>query len=471
MYKIDNINKSNTQKILLSCFNLLLKENKIDKFLLKNVNFKNNFLSIVGEKIFIKDNLYLAGWGKLSPYLAYSFAKLVGVNNIRKGLFISNRKTKNIKNIKFLKGSHPLPNLTTFNSSYKMLNFLKSISSDSHLIFLISGGGSSQFSIPAGGISFTEKKMITQKMITAGVQPKVLNNIRKFTSKVKGGKLIKFLNVKKIFNIIVSDENQNLFHSIASGATILQKWDFKKINKDVNLLSSKNIISKNILNKIKRLIKGHEIFQKNNPIKEKLTFSSNQKKLILNQKTLEREMIVKSQIIFNNLELRKSLQKIIKKKTNKKVLLNKEFLFGDYEENKKKILYQVRKNRHKNFFLIFGTQIEINISKKKNFKKTKGGRIQHLCLDLALELRKEKLLNYEISGIASDGDDFLKNVSGATLSKKLISQFPEKNIDNYLKNFSSFKFHKKNKSLIFTKSPTENNVMDIIVLYINKKNQ
>ena len=90
---------------------------------------------------------------------------------------------------------------------------------------------------------------------------------------------------------------------------------------------------------------------------------------------------------------------------------------------------------------------------------------------MALELRKEKLLNYEISGIASDGDDFLKNVSGATLSKKLISQYPEKNIDKYLKNFSSFKFHKKNKSLIFTKSPTENNVMDIIVLYINKKNQ
>ena len=34
------------------------------------------------------------------------------------------------------------------------------------------------------------------------------------------------MNTKKIFNIFISDENQNLMHSIASGCTILQKWNF-----------------------------------------------------------------------------------------------------------------------------------------------------------------------------------------------------------------------------------------------------
>ena len=468
MYNIDNTNKSSTQRVLLLCFNELLKETKIEKFIKDNIKFKNNYLNIIGEKIFIKDNLFLAGWGKLSPYLAHSFAKLVGANKIQKGLFISNRKTKKIKNVKFLKGSHPLPSLETFNSSYKMLNFLKSIDSDANLVFLISGGGSSQFSIPANDISFAEKKKISERIITSGIQPKVLNNIRKFISNVKGGKLIKFLKVKKFFNIIVSDENQNLFHSIASGATIFQKWNFQKIYGEVNYLSSKKIISKKIKKKIIKLIKDREIYQKNNPIKEKLIFTKNNKKMILNQKTADGKIFVKSQIIFNNLEFRKNLQKIIKKKTDNIVLLNKEFLFGDYEKNKNKILSQVRKIKHKNFFIIFGTQIEINTSKNKSNKISKGGRIQHLCLDLASELKKEKFINFEVSGIASDGDDFLKNIGGATLSKESISQYTPKNIDNYLKTFSSFDFHKKNKSLIFTKVPTENNVMDIIVLFVKK---
>ena len=52
-------------------------------------------------------------------------------------------------------------------------------------------------------------------------------------SKVKGGKLLKNINAKKVFNLLVSDENQNLMHSIASGPTIIQKWDFRKVFNDL----------------------------------------------------------------------------------------------------------------------------------------------------------------------------------------------------------------------------------------------
>ena len=470
MLKINTIDKSNSQKLLITCFNKVLKNTKINKYLKKNIKFKNKKLFLIGKKISIKNNLYIAGWGKLSPYLAQSFSKLVGTNNIKKGLFITNRSYPSIKNIKFLKGSHPIPNINTYRSSMKMLKFLTSIDSNSHLVFLISGGGSSQFSIPANNIKFSEKKEITRKLITNGIEPKIINNIRKFISKIKGGKLLRYLKVKNVYNILISDENQNLFHSIASGSTILQKWNFQKLKKEFKILKTKSIISNNLIKKIFNLMKKHESYQKKNKIYEKLIQLNNDKyNLILEQKTQFKKINVFSQIILNNYQFRRQLAKIIKQKSKIKVLLSKNFFFGDYNKNKKKILLEVKKIKLNNFFLILGSQIEINIAKNKDNKISKGGRLQHLCLDLANELKKEKINNFEISGLASDGDDYLKNIAGATISKKEISALSNKKISSSIECFSSYKILNQLKSLIYTIQPTENNVMDVIVLFIKRK--
>ena len=111
-----------------------------------------------------------------------------------------------------------------------MLKFLSLVKANDYIIFLISGGGSSIFSIPHKKVSIQEKIIISKKLIASGIEPKLINNIRKFSSQIKGGKLLNEIKAKKIFNIFVSDENQNLMHSLASGCTVLQKWNFKKIH-------------------------------------------------------------------------------------------------------------------------------------------------------------------------------------------------------------------------------------------------
>ena len=77
-----------------------------------------------------------------------------------------------------------------------MVKFLRSLKPNDYIIFLISGGGSSIFSIPHKIFSW-KKIIISKKLISRGIEPKLINNIRKFTSKIKGGKLLNEMNTKK----------------------------------------------------------------------------------------------------------------------------------------------------------------------------------------------------------------------------------------------------------------------------------
>ncbi len=470
MYKISSKDKSIYKTKFLDSLNRTLADTRVENFIKKDIKFKNNKIRINREVVDLKKgNLYIAGWGKLSPYLANAFVKIVGAKNIKKGLFISNNIQKVSGNVEILRGSHPYPTPQTYRASLQMIKFLRSLDSNDYIIFLISGGGSSIFSIPHKNIKIDEKIIISKKLISRGIEPKLINNIRKFTSKIKGGKLLNEIKTKKIFNIFVSDENQNLMHSLASGCTVLQKWNFKKLNMELKNLRKNNILSRNLLNKIDSLVEEHQEYQKKNKFIEKIRYIKKPyeiENLVLTQKRFHNNQIIKSKIILDNSKFRKLVQKNLKNNLKRNVILSKEFLFGNYELNKKKIISKVKSIKKKEFFLVFGLQVEIDL--KKKIKNIKGGRIQHLCLDLALHFKNKNFADFLISGFATDGDDFLKKIGGVMISKKIINKFPEKKIYKYLETNRSYKFHDQAETIIKLKKPTECNVMDILVLFIRK---
>ena len=228
MYKFIKLKATKSEKKILVSLNQTLKETKPKKFINQNIQIKKNFLYITNQKISLDNrDVYIAAWGKLSSYMTDAFIKNVGIKKIKKVCILSNQKNKSSKKKIVLKGNHPFPEPRTIRSSLKMLKFLLAVKPNDILIFLISGGGSSMFSIPNKTISVKEKILISKKLITRGIEPKLINNIRKFISEIKGGKLLKKLSVKKIYNICISDENENLMHSLASGSTFLQKWNFQ----------------------------------------------------------------------------------------------------------------------------------------------------------------------------------------------------------------------------------------------------
>ena len=470
MYKTSHQSKSKIQTKILESLNQTLKQTRVIRFIKKDIKIKKNSIQVANDKIDLnKGDLYIAGWGKLSVYLAKAFIKIVDINKIKRGFFISNNIDKISNKIKILEGTHPYPTLKTYRASLQMLRFLSLVKANDYIIFLISGGGSSIFSIPHKKVSIQEKIIISKKLIAGGIEPKLINNIRKFSSQIKGGKLLNEIKAKRIFNILVSDENQNLMHSLASGCTVLQRWNFKKIHKELKNLDKKKLLNKKLFKKINLLVDENQSYQKKNKFIEKIYYTNNSKEIeniVLSQRKINKDQVIKSKIILDNSKFKKLVTKNLQIKTHKKVILNKEFLYGNYEINKKKIISKIDSIKNNEFFLVYGLQIEIDLKKKS--KNIKGGRIQHLCLDLSLDLKKKNFNDFTVSGFASDGDDFLKNIGGATISKKLINKYSEEKISKFLQSYRSYNFHKKINSLIHTRKTTESNIMDILVLFVKK---
>ena len=150
MFTTSDQNKSKNQAKILASLNQTLKQTRVIKFIKKDIKTKKNSIQFANDKIDLnKGDLYIAGWGKLSVYLAKAFIKIVDINKIKKGFFISNNIDKISNKIKILKGTHPYPTLKTYRASIKMLKFLSLVKANDYIIFLISGGGSSIFSIPS----------------------------------------------------------------------------------------------------------------------------------------------------------------------------------------------------------------------------------------------------------------------------------------------------------------------------------
>ena len=99
MYKTSHQNKSNNQAKILASLNQTLKQTRVIKFIKKDIKIKKNSIQIVNDKIDLKKgNLYKAGWGKLSVYLAKAFIKVVDIQKIKKGFFISNNIDMKFRN-------------------------------------------------------------------------------------------------------------------------------------------------------------------------------------------------------------------------------------------------------------------------------------------------------------------------------------------------------------------------------------
>ena len=332
MDKKNNLDLRILKKIFLNSFQKTLENSKPIIYLKKNIKKKNkNIIKILDDEIDLrKGKLFLIGWGKISGYLAKYLVEIIGKKSVNKGLIITNNRVAVSDNIKVLQGTHPFPSSKTFRSSKKLLKFIKEIKPNDYVISLISGGGSSMLCIPSSNISLNEKKELTKQLLIRGIQPKKINTIRKFMSKVKGGKLLKNINSKKVFNLLVSDENQNLMHSIASGPTIIQKWDFRKVFNDLADKKIKRLVSKKLLNKIKDSAKKSKKEQSLSKIYEKVYFQSRNKNinnLILYQRNLIQNKIIKSKIIFDNHQFRNNFKNNIIKNSNINVLLYKDFLF------------------------------------------------------------------------------------------------------------------------------------------------
>jgi hydroxypyruvate reductase len=93
------------------------------------------------------------------------------------------------KHIRVVEAAHPVPDQAGESAAAEILRNVRQLGPDDLLLALISGGGSSLLSLPAPGISMSELKGLTGRLLKSGADIREMNTVRKHLSAIQGGRL------------------------------------------------------------------------------------------------------------------------------------------------------------------------------------------------------------------------------------------------------------------------------------------
>ncbi len=123
-----------------------------------------------------------------------------------------------LKRIEVLEAGHPVPDTAGEQAAERIFAMARSATEDDLLLVLVSGGGSSLLSLPAGDVTMTDLKSLTRDLLACGAPITEMNVVRKHLSRIQGGRLAEVTRAK-VLALIISDVTGDDPAAIASGPT------------------------------------------------------------------------------------------------------------------------------------------------------------------------------------------------------------------------------------------------------------
>ena len=360
------------------------------------------------------------------------------------GLVLSQKVGVVSDNIQVFEGTHPTPDANTVAASYEILDFVKNIPPGDTLVFCISGGASSMFTIPPFGIEIEELQVLYEELLKSGASIQEMNIVRKHVCDVKGGKLASGLHHLNLISVIESDVPGDDLSTIGSGPTIPDPSTYIEA---VQILKNVKIWAKIPVSIQEHLICGVEGYIPENP--ELDEHPSHTIKLI---DSLDR--------------LRTNISNLLKKE-GYNVWINNESYSGTVQKVAKHICSKAisilsgNDKVKKPAALIYTGEATVKVS-----GKGKGGRNQELALMSALSFEGQHTIS--MLSIDTDGIDGSTDAAGALVNSNTTLLARKNKIDPeaLLSDNNSYEFHKLANTHIKT-GPTGINLMDLQVVLIN----
>ena len=388
-------------------------------------------------------NIWIVAVGKGSLKMAKSLSKNY-TDQLIDGLVLSQKVGVVSDNIQVFEGTHPTPDANTVAASYEILDFVKNIPPGDTLVFCISGGASSMFTIPPFGIEIEELQVLYEELLKSGASIQEMNIVRKHVCDVKGGKLASGLHHLNLISVIESDVPGDDLSTIGSGPTIPDPSTYIEA---VQILKNVKIWAKIPVSIQEHLICGVEGYIPENP--ELDEHPSHTIKLI---DSLDR--------------LRTNISNLLKKE-GYNVWINNESYSGTVQKVAKHICSKAisilsgNDKVKKPAALIYTGEATVKVS-----GKGKGGRNQELALMSALSFEGQHTIS--MLSIDTDGIDGSTDAAGALVNSNTTLLARKNKIDPeaLLSDNNSYEFHKQVNTHIKT-GPTGINLMDLQVVLIN----
>ncbi len=190
---------------------------------LRHINRDGNILNITrrdGQHLRLPlnnfDRIFVVGAGKATAPMAEAIETLLG-DRISEGIIIvKDGHCGTLRRIAQVEASHPLPDRRGMEATAQLYQLVKSAGKNDLIISLLSGGGSSLLTLPAG-ISLEDKITTTNILLRCGANIEEINCVRKHISQVKGGLLARAAYPAMVVNCMISDVVGDDISAIASG--------------------------------------------------------------------------------------------------------------------------------------------------------------------------------------------------------------------------------------------------------------
>lgn len=157
--------------------------------------------------------------GKAAAAMARGAATAFGVVS---GICVTNHESDVPNGIELIIGDHPIPGERSFAAGRRVLDVIAD--SETRIVALISGGGSSLCELPRRGVSARVVTDIYRRLVDSGASIVEMNLVRRHLSVIKGGGLLAVAS-QPVDTYVISDVCGATPDVIASGPTIPQDPD------------------------------------------------------------------------------------------------------------------------------------------------------------------------------------------------------------------------------------------------------
>lgn len=122
------------------------------------------------------------------------------------------------KRLQTIESDHPVPGRQTMLAGQALLDYLgRNAKAGNHFLVLLSGGASSLVEAPVAGVSLDHLQQVNRLLLASGMEIGEMNAVRRAFSRIKGGRLVAFLNGCPALTLLISDVPNDDLGVIGSG--------------------------------------------------------------------------------------------------------------------------------------------------------------------------------------------------------------------------------------------------------------
>jgi len=198
--------------------------------------------------------LILIGAGKASAAMGQGIIDRIGCDSISGGMIITKNgyipqpTDTDTGNVIFVEAGHPVPDERGLNATTYLTQLVSGLNPDDQVICLLSGGGSSLLTRPAGNISLPDIQQLTDLLLLSGASIQELNTVRKHIDEIKGGGLARTIYPARLIVLVVSDVLGDPLDLIASGPCFPDPSTYSDALNILNKYEITHKTPKNIIN-------------------------------------------------------------------------------------------------------------------------------------------------------------------------------------------------------------------------------